>query len=222
MGVDLSPAMVSRAKEKGVYHRLLIGDVTETVERLCRESKRITAPPEERSRPVHPREWEVPKETAEDGGAVVVATTHDQVAGARDACIPVEEGPVTTARTSSSPLRLEDTSGTAKSVNSSSINSQSRGQGELVISCDVFGYIGDLRACFKAVRELVDGNEKRFSATEPAEKAWEPSAVFAFSAEAPLVSSSAGATEEGSSGGTLGVSRLGYELQGTGRCVLLS
>ncbi|CAN0046802.1 unnamed protein product, partial [Hapterophycus canaliculatus] len=39
VGVDLSPAMVRRAREKRVYQRLLVGDVTETVERLCRESR---------------------------------------------------------------------------------------------------------------------------------------------------------------------------------------
>lgn len=212
--------MVSRAKEKHVYHRLLVGDVTETVERLCRESKRTTAPPQDARSQPGPRGWEVPEDTAEEGGAVVAAaTTHDQAAGARDAGIPAEGEPVTTVMTPpSSPLQFHDTSGTGR-VNS--ISDQSRGE-ELVISCDVFGYIGDLRACFKAVRELVDSSEQSFSAMDQAEKAREkPSAVFAFSAEAPHITNRAGGTEGGSSGDSFGGSRLGYELEGTGRCALL-
>ncbi|CAN0341761.1 unnamed protein product, partial [Ectocarpus sp. 13 AM-2016] len=71
VGVDLSPAMVRRAREKRVYHRLLSA--------------------------------------------------------------PIETG-----------------SGSCGGSSSDGI-----GGGDLILSCDVFVYIGDLRACFEAVRELV-------------------------------------------------------------------
>ena len=96
--------------------------------------------------------------------------------------------------------------------------------GDLVLSCDVFGYIGDLRPCFEAVRRLFPGE------TDGASRSG--AAVFAFSAEAPPVGSAAvdaeaggrgaggrGGGAEGDAGGSFqaGEGRPGYELQGTGR-----
>lgn len=143
----------------------------------------------------------------------------EQARGGWDASIPAKEDPVITAITlPSSKLRLEETRFT-ESVSSNRGRSGNSGEGELILSCDVFGYIGDLRACFRAVRELVDG-EQSFSATEPVGETWKKSpAVFAFSAEAPPTTNSARATEEKSGEDTFGESCLGYELQGTGRWV---
>lgn len=93
---------------------------------------------------------------------------------------------------------------------------RSGGEGDLVISCDVFGYVGDLRPCFVAVRELIAGTEAE--------------AAFAVSVEATVPSGagqrpadglpSSGDTAAGRGpGGNAGEMVGDYELQPTGRWV---
>lgn len=165
VGVDLSPAMVQRAKEKRVYCRLLVGDVTDTVRRLCAEDSRR-----------HP--WDIPQGPDEEGG----------VAGS---FLPTE----IYSGSSESKMATEGLFEAGGGDEGGGVVVRGGAQ-DLVLSCDVFVYIGDLRKCFSAVRDLVEGGLGGVKG----------SAVFAFSAEALSRSS-------GSEGGDT----LGYELQGTGR-----
>lgn len=78
-----------------------------------------------------------------------------------------------------------------------------------MLSCDVFGYIGDLRPAFAAVRELLRGSED--------------GAAFAFSAETPLFADpideqlcEAALSRDDDCEQTEQSTR-DYELQGTGR-----
>ena len=160
VGVDLSPAMVQRAKEKRVYRRLLVGDVTETLRRLC-------------SGDGGRRHWDVPEAPEEEGGVADPPRTQgDGTSSERDA----------------------DEGSTLPWANADDGVGQNGAQ-DLVLSCDVFVYIGDLRECFSAVRDLVGGVG-----------GGEGGAVFAFSAEASPLSP-----------GTGGSDPPEYELQGTGR-----
>lgn len=324
VGVDLSPAMVRQARQKRVYHRLLVGDVTETVERLCRESRENISSPsssvakaESRasatsgklpgfssgsglssgcpSSGVEKRRWEVPATAEEEGGAVVgesgrggggscheccrMGTTGEGLESSARAQGEGEGGAAATeaaarevAARAGGPTRLTGCGGvetemptrppsevasshapcsdapaatssstititTAHTGARSSIKVSNAGGsgGELVLSCDVFGYIGDLRGCFKAVRELLMIGESCSPAAERQTTSTmttmsnkterEPAPVFAFSAEAPpivVAADTAGrlGTEEGEAGGADGRSRPGYELQGTGRWVV--
>lgn len=93
-----------------------------------------------------------------------------------------------------------------------------RGGGDLVLSCDVFGYIGDLRPCFKAVRGLLAGDDGRGDECEGGGGGGDGGAYFAFSAEAPSRRGVARASPTGKgSNQAEGERRPGYELQGTGR-----
>lgn len=57
VGVDLSPAMVGQARDKRVYHRLLVGDVTDLVLRLAADDKAGL-------------DWCVPAHDEQPGGAL--------------------------------------------------------------------------------------------------------------------------------------------------------
>lgn len=158
--------MVQRAKEKRVYCRLLVGDITETVHRLCAEDSRR-----------HP--WDIPQGPNEEGGGAGSYPPTEIDSGLSEAKL-TEEG-------------LFEAGGGGDESGGLVVHD---GAQDLVLSCDVFVYIGDLRKCFSAVRDLVGGGLG-------SEKG---NAVFAFSAEAFSQPS-------GSEGGDT----LGYELQGTGR-----
>ncbi len=220
VGVDLSPAMVSRAREKRVYHRLLVGDVTETVERLCRESSRTAPPGRNRtaSGAPSPRGWETPAVAEEDGGAPQAPAWSE---GSTAPPTAPPSPPATLGGAATSTAATPSVSGGG--------GGGGAGQGDLVISCDVFGYIGNLHACFDAVHELVAGGGCRSSSVADPEPAPEtppdePAAIFAFSAEAPpsAVVDGMGGNEGGDLGvgGGMAGSRPGYELQGTGRWVI--
>lgn len=222
--------MVRKAKEKRLYRRLLVGDVTETVERLHRESKNAPAALGAGTR--RPRGWDVPAEPEEEGGAAVAVAT------AATTTVPGEdEGPAFPApavRAPASETAVGEGGATTKSalegivatqpgsgrgsdgscIASASASSAGARGGELVISCDVFVYIGSLRACFKAVHELVTGGRSLIA--EPQETG----AIFAFSAEAPPATNTTERKEGGAGGANSSGTRPGYELQGTGRWVV--
>lgn len=169
VGVDLSPAMVCRAREKRIYRRLLVGDVTDTILHLCRAN-------------VSGREWDVPETRGEEGGA-----------------LELEHG------TSQSSLMrgVGDLASAAPVVSVAS-------EGDLILSCDVFVYIGDLRACFDAVSVLASTGGREGT-------------MFAFSAEASSLVPDVEVMEEPPGDATETTSPCetgklsGYELQGTGR-----
>lgn len=255
VGVDLSPAMVCRAREKRVYHRLLVGDVTETARRLnCRSEP--ASEPGAGSSLMRPRtRWEIPAMVEEEGGAAVAAATVGVAGsghgGGIDQTLPgtnaegsasvkdiespevgsegatvelVPPAEVATLATLQSPAAppIEAGSGTCSCSSSSS---DGTGGGDLILSCDVFVYIGDLRACFEAVRELVSSDQASAGSETEAGRdplREEPAAVFAFSAEAPPPEA-ADAIDAGAENRTAAdaadPSHGGYELQGTGRCV---
>lgn len=202
--------MVGRAREKRLYRRLLVGDVTETVERLCRESKGIT-PAKGGAGTRRPGGWEVPAAPVEEGGAAAATTavTGDDEGETLRIVAPAPASAAVGESSSSAKPALDCVSTPPHSGNrnSRSASSSTGERGELVISCDVFGYIGNLRACFKAVHDLVTGVGPLMA--EPQE----PGAIFAFSAEAPPATNKAKSKD----GSAVDGSQLGYELQGTGR-----
>ena len=242
VGVDLSPAMVDRAKEKRLYRRLLVGDVTETVERLCRESSGTPAT-DGAGTISRPGGWEAPVGPEEEGGAaapaaVTTAATSTAVAAAtvagggegeaspmvRSAAVAAAAGggghetkPALEEEGVAAPPLCDLRSSNGRIVDTNCTpGEEKKERGELIISCDVFGYIGDLRPCFKAVHELVTGDGSWMA--EPQE----PGAIFAFSAEAPPATNTAKTTSKSGSGADGrdshgGSQRPGYELQGTGR-----
>ncbi|CAM9207469.1 unnamed protein product, partial [Ectocarpus fasciculatus] len=241
VGVDLSPAMVSRAREKRVYHRLLVGDVTETVRRLSRHPE----PGAGSSRRRRHARWEVPSKAEEEGGAAVAAVA---VGGCGDGGGIGHMLPGTTAAGEASVEGIESPAvgsdgelvpptevATLATLQSAPIDADSGicggsgsdgiGGGDLILSCDVFVYIGDLRACFEAVRELVAGDQASAeSETEAGRdpRREKPAAVFAFSAEAPppeVADAGDSGAEKRITADAADPSRGGYELQGTGRCV---
>ncbi|CAM9693473.1 unnamed protein product [Scytosiphon promiscuus] len=276
VGVDLSPAMVRRARDKRVYHRLLVGDVVETVERLCRESREaislISGAILEAGSRTSARYgsrpgidcgygwWEVPATAEEEGGAVVgvkeggdrscEAAGEASIAAAGTAAVEAiaatTGGPAgltgngtEAAMSTAPPLEAESNhahnsdasarSSCTTNTGSGGSNSSFEGEGDLVLSCDVFGYIGGLRACFAAVRELLmiggSASGRRTptrastttmtTATSPDSSGREAAHVFAFSAEAPPA-----AADKAGDGGIkerTDPSGPGYELQGTGR-----
>lgn len=249
VGVDLSPAMVRRAREKRVYHRLLVGEVTETVRRLSSRSESASEPGAGSSARRPRARWEVPAMAEEEGGATGAAvavggcgdgggtgqmlpgTTVAGEASVEDVESPAvgsegEQVPPTEVATWATLQSAPILTGSGSCGGSSS--SDGIGGGDLILSCDVFVYIGDLRACFEAVRELVAGDQASAeSETEAGRdtRREEPAAVFAFSAEAPPPE----AADNGDSGaekrtiaGAADTSHGGYELQGTGRCVCYS
>lgn len=186
--------MVRQARDKRVYHRLLIGDITDAVLELCRWT-----PP-----PPGFFEWDTPK-------------TKDEVGGA-----PADKEGLDRGILGSSSNRSGDAFRSSATPDLGSPESDCAmpreggdGGGDLVISCDVFVYIGDLRACLNAVHNLVTKNVIAGSGGERG------GAIFAFSAEAPPhAGRGVERDEKGRSTRHEGGDRdehLGYELQGTGR-----
>ena len=226
VGVDLSPAMVGRAKDKRLYRRLLVGDVTETVERLCRESEERPPAGDGDAGTRRPRGWEVPAAAEEEGGSAAAAAAataavagDDDEGGALRNAAPtpapaVEEGSSSPEPALGRVARPPHSVASGSSRIASGIGGPAE-RGELVISCDVFVYIGNLRPCFKAVNNLVTGRSS--SMAEPQE----PGAIFAFSAEAPPPAAKTTSTKDGGAGSGPAAegSQPGYELQGTGRWV---
>lgn len=277
--------MVRRARDKHVYHRLLVGDVTETIDRLCDESRAAIAKVGAEgdteagskivggsasgtgllpcSSSVLDRRWEVPATEEEAGGAGGSRDSSRQgrsrigkagveaPVGAAGASPEAEAEAVVARNAGTTGLIGEgaktvpskhthgfDASATSSGITTptggtrDSSSTTGEGKGELVLSCDVFGYIGCLRACFAAVRELLKIGEscppaagRHATPTTPGtttspETEEKPAPVFAFSAEAPPVVANsavgAGAEERGAGNAESG-SRPGYELQGTGR-----
>ncbi|CAM9985373.1 unnamed protein product [Ectocarpus sp. 6 AP-2014] len=243
VGVDLSPAMVLRAREKRVYHRLLVGEVTETVRRLSSRSESASEPGAGLSAR-HPRaRWEVPAMAEEEGGAAVAAVAvgvcgdgggtgqmlpgttvageasvedvESPAVGSEDELVPPTEV-ATLATLPSAPIVTG--SGSCGGSSSDGI-----GGGDLILSCDVFVYVGDLRACFEAVRELVAGDQASAESETDAgrdPRREEPAAVFAFSAEAPppeAADAGDSGAEKRTTADAANPSHRGYELQGTGR-----
>eukprot|EP00752_Nemacystus_decipiens_P002724 g2543.t1 len=215
VGVDLSPAMVARAKEKRLYRRVLVGDVTETVERLCRESSDASAAAGAAGSGAgirRPRGWEVPAAREEEGGATAVAGAAAGEDGRQRS--PTAQPAAERAGRAAAVRREGEIKPVLDGVALPSRDESSgdRERGELVMSCDVFGYIGNLRPCFKAVNELVTGDGSLVA--EPPE----PGAIFAFSAEAPPATrSTKSAGGHAGRGAISGSEQPGYELQGTGR-----
>lgn len=189
VGVDLSPAMVRRASEKHVYHRLLVGEVTETVVSLVRRRATLGI------------EWDVCEPPnissvleARDSQSVIEGTTAEETG--MHAVLGEEK-------------RGEDMAISATADNPGSAR-KDEATGDLVLSCDVFGYIGDLRPCFEAVRDLLGENN---GGGEDG-----GGSIFAFSAEAPPrtdVDGVSSCTRIGSR--DTDEAPPGYELQGTGR-----
>lgn len=196
VGVDLSPAMVRRATEKNVYRRLLVGDITKTVSSLARRRDTLGI------------EWDAPdameerEQGGEQGGSQQSGDVKEVVPGHVRGSDVVGEG--------KSPSRAEATAAAGAAG-----AGDGRGVGDLVLSCDVFVYIGDLRPCFEAVRGLLEGGHGRGDEGGGGD---DGSAYFAFSAEAPpngdvgRTSLTSNCSDQGDGGRS-----PGYELQGTGR-----
>lgn len=181
VGVDLSPAMVRRAREKRVYSRLLVGDVTDTVVGLVQESAAGRA------------EWEHPKTESEEGKPLKEVVEGGQASLANAALLSTMKPQMTATQ---APVTA------VAEVPAASC-------GVLILSCDVFVYIGDLRPCFRAVRDL-------WSTT----KSGPNNSIFAFSVEAcPAPEAQADLSEliDGAITDVEAGEHPGYELQGTGR-----
>lgn len=188
VGVDLSPAMVGRASEKNVYHKLLVGDVTETVASLARRKATLGI------------EWDVCEPPN-------IARVH----GARDSQPVIEGAKVEDTRIHAELGEEERGENMAISVTTDCPGSARNDEatGDLILSCDVFGYIGDLRPCFEAVRDLLGENGGGEGSG---------GSIFAFSAEAPPRTDLDGAASSTGMGSSdIGGAPPGYELQGTGR-----
>lgn len=183
VGVDLSAAMLIQARRKRVYHRLLEGDVTDRVLQVAGEREAGF-------------DWSEPGDESQRGG------------GCLSVDAPVEVGESRAAQSGGDEEEEVDRLGWERECDASSgLGTGCRG--DLVVSCDVFGYVGDLSACFAAVRRLLWSRENK--------------AVFAFSVEA---SPRAGSPERRVAVGGMdsdlhheetGEGERGYELQGTGR-----
>ncbi|CAM9162548.1 unnamed protein product [Choristocarpus tenellus] len=161
IGIDLSPAMVERARVKGVYHRLIVGEVTSIVRSLIHTQGKGIG-------------WDTPCE-GEQGMDMERSTRRSCKARRKKAGEGEEEND---GGGMEEEKRTEDAGG----LDASS---------DLFISCDVFGYIGDLQHCFEALEQLAVG-----------------STVFAFSAEALFMVGEGGgefeARAEGKGGGEEG------------------
>ncbi|CAM9448829.1 unnamed protein product [Laminaria digitata] len=242
-GVDLSPAMVQRARQKKVYHRLLVGDVTDTVISLCRRGGSGGgcggAGSATRTRTL--TETVMETTVAGTGGvgglALSKCVTPAAVAAPTPAAAAAATATAATAGAAAGPAAAAAAAAAVTAAGGAEIlpakeevSGDETCGGDLVLSCDVFGYIGDLRPCFEAIRHLFPGENDGDSGGGDGRDA----AVFAFSAEAPPSVGSAAADAEaegvrgvggarggggGDAGGgcQAGGGRLGYELQGTGR-----
>lgn len=166
--------MLHRARQKGLYHRLIAGDVTDTIISIAGKSLSSGVG------------WDVPENENERGKFIPVR----------------QEG------------SGKDGAGVAGGGEDAGVKAgDGQGDGDLVISCDVFGYMGDLRPCFKAVRALLlAGDTERDDGDERAHRP-----IFAFSAEAPARSTSTGDGSSSGDDGGLSLQQPGYQLQGTGR-----
>lgn len=189
--------MVRQAREKRVYHRLLVGDITDAVLELCRGT---TPPP-------GLIEWDTPNTKDEVGGAPTNEEDFGRGILGRSPTINSSGGEIRSSATPDLEAPEHDCAMPWAGGDC--------GGDDLVLSCDVFVYIGDLRACLKAVHDLVTKNVIAGSGGERG------GAVFAFSTEAPPhAARGVEWDEDGRSTGHKGSDRdehPGYELQGTGR-----